>query len=126
MSSILKRKIISIPFSIVISFLISYIRENTFLVINGVITGKGSYKANLTAPKFLITNFTASELFFLKWVLTFLFSAIFIITTLGAIHLIFANKTYTRILFWLYVLLLFRRYFNIVSWLPTRKLSTIL
>jgi hypothetical protein len=88
------------------ALLLSLIRENTFLIINGIINGQGSYKANTTPPQWLINNFTVNQLIGLKWPLTLVFCSLFMFLTIFAVRRFFDNRQYIRIVKMLYLALL--------------------
>jgi hypothetical protein len=79
------------------ALLLSFLRENAFLVINGIINGKGSYKANTTPPEWLLTNFSIKELSYMKWPLTIVFCALFMFLTIFAVKHIFEDKRYVKL-----------------------------
>jgi len=53
-------------------FVLSYLRESYFRVINGIISNRKS-NINIAPPEFLKNNFTPEQLINLKWILTIFF-----------------------------------------------------
>lgn len=85
-------------FLFLICFAIGYARETIFLVINTVIhdypvLNNTSY---LTPPEFLY-NIDPQQLMSAKWILTFIFSIIFMSITLLIINFYFKSKTFNKI-----------------------------
>ena len=91
---------------IILSLLLSLVRENSFLIINGVISGAGSYKANTAPPEWLITNFSPEQLLLLKWPLTGFFCGAFIFLTLITLKITFNNKLLIKWTIYFYVFMI--------------------
>lgn len=73
--------------------LLTFVRENTFLVINGAIQGGNSYKAYIEIPNFL-REMAIEDLIFLKWSITFCFIVLFGLLSYLIVSLLFNNRTY--------------------------------
>lgn len=97
------RKITAGILLIIISLLLSLLRENTFLIINGIILGTGSYKANTAPPQWLLNNFSPEQLLLLKWPLTAFFCVFFIGLNLLTLKVVFNSKMLIKFIFGIYI-----------------------
>jgi len=85
-------------FSILIIFLLGYLRELVFLTINAVVD-KVPFpytRAYLKPPNFLY-DLSPSFLFYLKWGLTFIFSLLFCLFTLLLVNFYFKSKSFNKL-----------------------------
>ncbi len=81
-----------------LTFSIGYIRETIFLVINTVIHNYPfPFNASYLEPPAFLYEMENENLIIIKWVLTFLFSIIFMGTTLLIVNFYFKSKAYNRI-----------------------------
>lgn len=88
-------------------FIIGYLREVFFLVVNSVLR-KYPFPYNsayITPPKFLY-SLSNNTLVLLKWVFTFGFFLLFAFVTYLFINFYFRNKTFNKITLKIYILLL--------------------
>ena len=93
---------------VLLIFLLGYLREMTFLVINSVYNNAPApyNTAYITPPDFLY-HLTTSTLMNLKWGLTLLFSVVFGLSTLSLVHYYFKNKQFNKITIIVYTVLIF-------------------
>jgi len=91
--------------ALVMLFILSYIREVSFLSINNYIDGGTNFYAKTTEIK-LIENYTSSELIRLKYVITILFSILFISITSGGLYFSFSNKKAFELSLFIYSIVL--------------------
>ena len=93
---------------VIFIFLLGYVREMIFLVINSVYhKAPPPYNtAYITPPEFLY-QLTTSTLINLKWGFTLLFSIFFGLSTLLLIHYFFRNKQFNIITIIVYTVLIF-------------------
>ncbi|MGQ0827218.1 MAG: hypothetical protein ACT4ON_02360 [Bacteroidota bacterium] len=84
-----------------------YYRDFIFKNINALLKA-WDYDLTYSLPSslFFLENWNYNTLTYLKWALTFLFSIIYFLITLATIHLLFKNKKYNIITFFVYVVLL--------------------
>ena len=80
---------------------LTFVRENTFLVINGAISGGNSYKAYIEVPEWL-REFSKIELITTKWLLTLVFILVFAGISFLILNLMYHNTKYNRWLFYLF------------------------
>lgn len=66
--------------SLIVLFLLSYIREVSFIGINAIIEGQSHNYANTQLPGFFY-SLSTSQLYQLKWILTALFSLFFMLVS---------------------------------------------
>ena len=85
-------------------FTLSYLRENYFLVLNGVINNNDSYKANIQIPNFLY-SFSINQLIILKWTSAVVFLFLFLVLSRYVIANNFNNKLITKITTYLFILI---------------------
>ena len=98
------RKNILTTLFFILLFILGYIRETLFLVVNSVLL-KYPFPYNrsyITPPEFL-QNLTPDELISIKWLSTFGFSALFCFATAFLIHYYFKRKLFLKITFLLYI-----------------------
>ena len=102
----IKKKILVTLLFIVI-FCLGYIRESFFLVINTVIYDYPfPYNASYIKPPDFLYKMGSTGLISMKWVLTFLFSILFMGVTLLIVNLYFKYKRYNIATFFIYCILL--------------------
>jgi hypothetical protein len=82
--------------------LLSFIRENTFLVLNGAINNTNSYKAYIAIPEFL-HHISNHHLLLIKWLLTFFFLLGFMLLTMLLITDIFNTNKFKDLVMIVYI-----------------------
>jgi hypothetical protein len=100
------KNIITILFFVCL-FVIGYVRESIFLVLNSVLYDiPFPYNRAYIAPPQFLYNFSANELIMAKWILTFIFSVFNLIATTFLIKYYFKNKKLTIITFYIYTIII--------------------
>ena len=90
-----KTKLILLTFLII---LLGFLRDYLFDNINWVYMTLMNGRANQARDEFhFLLNWTLREINTLKWILTFLFTGLFLVMTLWIIHVAFKNKIFNRI-----------------------------
>ncbi len=100
-------------------FMLSYIREYTFLNINAIINNESPYKTNSEIPSILL-DFSHSSLYAGKYVLSVLFVLISLAVTLGIIRIKKYDKSLLKIAIFSYTIIAL---FCIVLTILTRVFS---
>lgn len=101
----LKKIIVIVLF--LISFIIGYARETIFLVINAVIHNYPyPYNISYVKPPSFLYQLPIESLTQIKWLLTFVFSMVFMGVCLLITNFYFKNKRYNYIVIFTYTLLL--------------------
>lgn len=91
---------------VVLLFLIGYIRETVFLVINSVLRNYPfPYNRSYITPPAFLYDINDETLLMLKWMLTFVFSALFAGMTILFIQFYFRNTSYNKITLRIYLML---------------------
>jgi hypothetical protein len=91
---------------VILLFILGYLRETIFLVINSVLKDYPfPYNRSYITPPAFLYDYNESSLLMLKWTLTFVFSALFAVLTLLFIHFYFNNKVYNKITLRIYIML---------------------
>ena len=83
--------------------ILAFVRENTFLVLNGALKGGNSYKAYIEIPEFLWA-YTQSQIGLTKWTLTLLITLSFMFLCIKISNLIFKKGKHTRAIIIMYLL----------------------
>ena len=98
-----------ILFALIISALLffGYSRDLIFKSINKILQSSDHHTID-TLPRFLqfLENYDHTTLLNIKWLLTILFSLIYLAITIIAIQLLFKNKKYIRIIFTVYIVII--------------------
>lgn len=95
-------KIFTLLFFIIL-FIIGYIRESIFLVINSVLHNYPfPYNPSYIPPPDYLYSLTTQELINLKWIFTLIFSLLFMLFSWLIIHFIFNSKTYSKVVIYIY------------------------
>lgn len=96
------KKILTL-FSFILLFIIGYIRESIFLVINSVLNNYPfPYNPSYIPPPEYLYSLTTQELINLKWVFTLVFSLLFMFFSWLIIHLVFNSRIYNKIVIYIY------------------------
>ncbi len=96
------KKILTL-FSFILLFIIGYIRESIFLVINSVLNNYPfPYNPSYIPPPEYLYSLTTQELINLKWFFTLVFSLLFMLLSWLIIHFVFNSKTYNKIVIYIY------------------------
>lgn len=100
--------------SLIVIFLLGYLRELVFLSINAVInkTPFPYTRAYIKPPAFLY-ELSSSDLSYLKWGLTFCFSLFFCGATLALVHFYFKSKSFNRLTIITYIVLFIA---SLIAW----------
>lgn len=86
--------------------LLGFVRDYFFMNINWIFLTLTNGRPNQALDEFyFLLNWTPAEINNLKWVLTFVFSAAFFLLTYLVIRIQFQNKTYNKITFVVYLLI---------------------
>ncbi len=105
LNSHLKNILLFILFTLI--YLLGYIRETSFLVINSVLRNYSfPYNSAYVSPPTYILEMSNGELIILKWALTLIFSLLFLGITLLTVHLYFKSKKFNRVIFYIYSLII--------------------
>lgn len=100
------RKILTLLFFIFL-FIIGYIRESIFLVINSVLNHYPfPYNPSYIPPPTYLYSLTTQELINLKWVFTITFSLLYLFFSWLIIYLFFQSKKFTKIVLYIYIILI--------------------
>ena len=83
--------------SLLLLFLLSYLREVTFIGLNSIIEGQEHNYANTNLPAFLY-NWPSAQLLQLKWVLTIIYSVFFAALTYCGIRIALSKAAGTWVL----------------------------
>lgn len=96
------KKILTL-FSFILLFIIGYIRESIFLVINSVLNNYPfPYNPSYIPPPEYLYSLTTQELINLKWVFTLIFSLLFMFFSWLIIHVVFNSRIYNKIVIYIY------------------------
>ena len=88
-------------------FIIGYIRESVFLVINSVLNQYPfPYNPSYIPPPAYLYSLSSQELINLKWVFTIVFSLLFMLFSWLIIHFYFNTKKYNKIILYIYLTLI--------------------
>jgi hypothetical protein len=94
-------------FSFILLFIIGYIRESIFLVINSVLNNYPfPYNPSYIPPPDYLFSLTTQELINLKWVFTITFSSLYMLFSWLIIYFYFQSKKFTKIVFYIYTILI--------------------
>lgn len=85
-------------------FSLSYARDTLFILLNASIEQLPTNYANTTSPDFL-KNLSLPELKKLKWAMSIVFSALFMLISTISIHLYFRDRYFTRLTVIIYIIL---------------------
>lgn len=102
------QKKITLLLLLIITFILGYIRETTFLIINTVLRNYPfPYNQSYTKPPDFLYELSNNTLIIIKWAFTFAFSFMFMSLAILICRIYFNNKQYTKILIVSYSLLFF-------------------
>lgn len=93
--------------SFILLFIIGYIRESIFLVINSVLNKYPfPYNPSYIPPPEYLYSLTTQELINLKWVFTIAFSLLYMLFSWLIIYFFFQSKKFTKIVLYIYTILI--------------------
>lgn len=104
-----KKKVwLQIIFIAIVAIALGYLRDRIFKTINSLLRA-WDLDQDYFLPPFLnfLENYQYETLVNLKWILTLLFSILYLAISLLTIKLLFRNRTFFKITIWSYVALLF-------------------
>jgi hypothetical protein len=88
-----KRKIIILAFLLLLLTILAIAREYTFVWINAAINNYYKTTNNSEIPTFFL-QFEKHELYYLKWILSFLFGGLNILLSVAAVFIYFNSRNY--------------------------------
>lgn len=93
----LKKKI-ALAFILILAFIIGYIRETIFIIINTVINDYPfPYNASYVKPPTFLYSISTNHLITIKWLLTLFFSICFAGITLFLVNFYFKSKSFNKL-----------------------------
>lgn len=87
---------------ILVLLLLSFLRENSMLVINGAIKHSDAYKANIPIPEFL-TQLSTGTLTAMKWGLNLCFTVLFLVIGFRLMRTAFSSKRPAHTFIWVFM-----------------------